>query len=127
VSADGCEDFIKVPLLVPTVALFGLCVNVIAGNTPLLVPMVINTLTSLGDYSHVFAFLAAPAITEGADNPAEVLFSVEATGAQPLQGALLLTLLSLYAVSGLLFVILAVVLSRYRVGLYPRHKGSVDR
>ena len=127
VPAGVGGESIKVPLLVPTVALFGLCVNVIAGNMPLLVPLVIDALTSCEHYSHMFDFAAAPMLTADAagGDPQEVTFFVEATGALPLQNSLLITLLTLYTVSGTLLIALAFVLAKYKVGVYPSSREQL--
>lgn len=103
--------------MVPTVALFNFCTMILAGNAPLLIPLLIQYGTS--GHDHQFTFKAAPVIggsaTDSGDNSlVPVTFHVMAQGAEPFEGAMILALCGLYILSGFLFIAIGVILQKFK-------------
>ena len=91
---------------------------------PLLVPMITDILVSYrggSEYDHVYEVVAAPALTMNTtemSNIDPVVYSVTDNGANLLLSSMIYSLTALYALSGLLFIILSVMLYRHKIGVY---------
>ena len=109
---------LPVPPLIPTVAVLNLFIGVIAGSLPILIPGLIDLFRGLYPMDHEFSFLAAEQWYPGAaPTPGTVEFRVSQGSSDPFEYAMLSALIGLYTLSGVLYILLAGVLHRHRLGV----------